>query len=154
MISYSDISDYLSDEQTPVYVPTFGPVVALILVTPLLNDVLSCIVMLLSLFPYYFITSRLQARYFSCTRTVAHLQLVFPLYTLVTFWSFMFVLSGRVDFLLGCIGPYIFVLLTAIWPIYRNNIERTKRRIPYMYSYGFASIFFVLSVSSFLWRMP
>jgi hypothetical protein len=147
------IHQYISGEDTPIYIPVFFPLAFVMVVTVLVPDLVSALVLVAFLYPFYFITKGLQPRLFSCDRTTSHLKVVLPLYLLLTVWGVLLFMSRRLDILIGYLGPFTVVLLTALWPVFRKDLERKERRIPYQYSYSIASTFFLVATLSRIWMM-
>ena len=153
MMTLNAIYDYFHSKDTPLYIAVLTPVACVVLATLILPAMLGVFAMLLFIYPYYILSGGQQDRLFACDRTKAHLQVVMPLYALMTVWGMLMLLQQRTDFLLAYVGPFSVVVVTAVWPVFRWNIKRTRRFIPYGYSYGVASGFFVLAIFYYLWTI-
>ncbi len=147
------INAYLTDNKTPLYVSTLLPISVIAILTIITPDVVAYLIMLASIWPYYRLTSCIQERYFECSRTQAHLQIIMPFYILITTWAMLLVVTDRTSFLLGCVGPFTFVLLSVIWPVFRHNIERTKRHVPFYISYSMSAVFFIVAATVYIGRL-
>lgn len=153
MIDVYHINAYLTDEKTPLYIATLLPIGVLAILTMITPDFFAYFILLAFIWPYYRLTDHIKDRYFEINRTEAHLQIIMPFYVLITSWAMLLVVNERESFFLSCVGPFIFILLSVIWPVFRHNIKRNKRHIPYKVSYSIASLFFIFASTVYIWRL-